>query len=123
MCGRYWERIAANAAADSAETEQKLRRERAKIRKQIRRWQRQCEAEDPNEGAGTEVGRETLEKLERKLAEIPARWERLKKSGLKKLSRTDGDSRFLRQRQASVLGHTGTIAVSEDPLIVGQQVS
>src|SRR5580704_12182971 len=44
-------RIAANAAADSVETEEKLRGERAKIRKQIRRWQRQCEAEDPNEGA------------------------------------------------------------------------
>jgi len=33
-------RIAANAAADSAETEEKLRAERVKIRKQIRRWQR-----------------------------------------------------------------------------------
>lgn len=116
-------RIAANAAADSVDTEEKLRRERAKIRKQIRRWQQQCEAEDPNEGAGTEVGREVLEKLEQKLGEIPARLERLKKSGLKKLSRTDEDSRFLRQRQGYVLGYTGTMAVSEDYLIVAQQVS
>ena len=89
-------RIAATAAGDSAETEEKLRRERAKIRKQIRRRQRQCEAEDPNEGAGTEVARGALEELEQKLGEIPERLERLKKSGLKKLSRTDGDSRFLR---------------------------
>ena len=116
-------RIAANAAADSVETEEKLRGERAKIRKQIRRWQRQCEAEDPNEGAGTEVAREALEKLEKKLSEIPERLERLKKSGMKKLSQTDGDSRFLRQRQGYVLGYTGTVAVSEDYLIVGQQVS
>src|SRR5882757_1667643 len=116
-------RIAANAAADSVETEEKLRGERAKIRKQIRRWQRQCEAEDPNEGAGTAVAREALEKLEKKLGEIPERLERLKKSGMKKLSRTDGDSRFLRQRQGYVLGYTGTVAVSEDYLIVGQQVS
>jgi len=116
-------RIAANAAADSAETEEKLRGERAKIRKQIRRWQRQCEAEDPNEGAGTAVAREALEKLEKKLGEIPERLERLKKSGMKKLSRTDGDSRFLRQRQGYVLGYTGTVAVSEDYLIVAQQVS
>lgn len=116
-------RIAANAAADAVETEEKLRRERAKIRKQIRRWQRQCEGEDPNEGAGTEVGREALEKLEEKLGEIPKRLQRLKKSGLKKLSRTDEDSRFLRQRQGYVLGYTGTVAVSEDYLIVGQQVS
>src|ERR1700688_550050 len=35
-------RIAATAAGDSAETEEKLRRERGKIRKQIRRRQRQC---------------------------------------------------------------------------------
>ncbi len=116
-------RIAANAAADSVETEEKLRGERAKIRKQIRRWQRQCEAEDPNEGAGTAVAREALEKLEKKLGEIPERLERLKKSGMKKLSRTDGDSRFLRQRQGYVLGYTGTVAVSEDYLIVAQQVS
>ena len=116
-------RIAANAAADSVETEEKLRGERAKIRKQIRRWQRQCEGEDPNEGAGTVVAREALEKLEQKLGEIPERLERLKKSGGKKRSRTDGDSRFLRQRQGYVLGYTGTIAVSEDYIIVGQQVS
>jgi transposase len=116
-------RIAANAAADSAETEEQLRGERAKIRKQIRRWQRQCEAEDPNEGAGTELAREALKKLEQKLGEIPKRLERLKKSGLRKQSRTDEDSRFLRQRQGYVLGYTGTIAVSEDYLIVGQQVS
>jgi transposase len=116
-------RIAANAAADSVETEEKLRGERAKIRKQIRRWQRQCEAEDPNEGAGTEVAREALAKLEEKLGKIPERLERLKKSGLKKRSRTDEDSRFLRQRQGYVLGYTGTVAVSEDYLIVGQQVS
>ena len=116
-------RIAANAAADSVDTEEKLRRERAKIRKQIRRWQQQCEAEDPNEAGGTEVAREALEKLEQKLGEIPARLEQLKKSGLKKLSRTDEDSRFLRQRQGYVLGYTGTVAVSEDYMIVGQQVS
>jgi len=116
-------RIAANAAADSADTEEKLRRERAKIRKQIRRWQQQCEGDDPNEGAGTEVAREALEKLEQRLGEIPGRLERLKKWGLQKRSRTDGDSRFLRQRQGYVLGYTGTVAVSEDYLIVAQQVS
>jgi transposase len=45
-------RIAANAAADSTDSEQKLRNERAKIRQRIRQWQRQCDGEDPNEGAG-----------------------------------------------------------------------
>lgn len=116
-------RIAANAAADSAETIQKLRAERAKIRNRIRRWQQQGEAEDPNEGAGTEVAREALGKLEQQLAEIPARIERLKKAGVKKLSRTDQESRFLRDRKGFTLGYTATVAVSEDHLVVAQQVS
>lgn len=116
-------RIAANAAADSADTIEKLRGERAKIRKRIRRWQQQCESEDPNEGAGTEVARAALHQLEQQLAEIPARLERLRKSGIQKLSRTDEDSRFLRARGRFVLGYTATVAVSEDHLIVAQQVS
>src|SRR5258708_25749453 len=49
--------------------------------------------------------------------------ERLGKSGLKKLSRTDPDSRFLRERGGFTLGYTGTMGVSEDHLIVAQQVS
>lgn len=116
-------RIAANAAADSSDSEEKLRRERAKIRRRIRQWQRQCDAEDPNEGAGLEVAREALAKLEKKLEQIPGRLERLKKSGLKRISRTDEDSRFLRERRGMVLGYTGTVAVSEDHLVVAQQVS
>jgi hypothetical protein len=116
-------RIAANAAADSTETMEKLRAERAKIRKRIRRWQRQCESQDPNEGAGTSVEREALGKLEQQLESIPARIERLKKAGVKKLSRVDEDSRFLRERRGFRLGYTATVAVSEDHLIVAQQVS
>jgi len=116
-------RIAANAAGDSAETMERLRGERAKIRRRIRRWQRQCETQDPNEGAGMEVSREALEGLNRRLGQIPSRIQRLKKAGVKKLSRTDADSRFLRERQRFVLGYTATVAVSEDHLIVAQQVS
>jgi len=116
-------RIAANAAADSVETMEKLRGERAKIRQRIRRWQWQCEAQDPNEGAGMAVSQEALEGLGQRLAQIPARIERLKKAGGKKLSRSDEDSRFLRERKGFVLGYTATVAVSEDHLIVAQQMS
>ena len=49
--------------------------------------------------------------------------ERLKKSGVQRLSRTDADSRFLRDRRGFTLGYTATAAVSEDYLIVAQQVS
>ena len=116
-------RIAANASRDRVDTEQALRDERARLRREIRRWQKQCDAEDPNEGAGLEVDGEVLAKLERRLGDIPARLERLQKSGLKKLSRSDADSRFLRQRGGFVLGYTARVAVSEDHLIVAQQVS
>jgi len=115
-------RIAANAAADSTETIQRLRAERTKIRKKIRRWQRQCDEPGPNEGAGMQVSSEALAKWEERLHEIPARIERLQKSGVKKLSRVDADSRFLRERRGFTLGYTATVAVSEDHLIVAQQV-
>src|SRR5260370_9951566 len=54
---------------------------------------------------------------------MPGGLERLQKAGLKKLSRTDPDSRFLRQRDGFTLGYTGTLAVSEDHLMVGQCVT
>lgn len=116
-------RIAANASRHRIDTEQALRDARARLRREIRRWQKQCDADDPNEGAGVEVGREVLAQLERQLGKIPARLERLQKSGLKKLSQSDADSRFLRERGRFVLGYTGTLAVSEDHLIVGPRVT
>jgi transposase len=116
-------RIAANASRDRIDTEQALRDARARLRREIRRWQKQCDVDDPNEGAGVEVGREVLAQLERQLGEIPARLERLQKSGLKKISQSDADSRFLHQRGGFVLGYTGTLAVSEDHLIVAQRVT
>jgi transposase len=115
--------IAANASRNRLDTEQALREKRAGIRRDIRRWQKQCDVEDPNEGAGQEVGSEVIAQLERQQEEIPVRLERLRKSGLNKLSRTDPDSRFLRERGGFTLGYTGTLAVSEDHLIVGQCVT
>jgi transposase len=113
-------RIRACASRDGIDTEQRLRNERAKIRQQIRRWQKACDANDPEEGAGTQVA---VENLERRLAEIPQRLERLRKSGQAKLSRRDGEARFLRERGGYALGYTAEIAVSEDHLIVAQRVT
>jgi hypothetical protein len=96
---------------------------RARVRRDIRRWQRQCDADDPNEGAGCEVDSEVIARLEQQLAAIPERFERLRKSGLKKLSRTDPDSRFLCERGGFTLGYTAALAVSEDHLIVAQRVT
>lgn len=113
-------RIRASASADRMEREEELRRERAKLRRAIRKWQKACDEDDPNEGAGTQVA---VQQLKERLAEIPRRLESLRKSGLKKCSRTDPDARFLRERGGYVLGYTAEIAVNEDHLIVGQQVT
>jgi transposase len=116
-------RIAANASQNRIRTEQALRDARARVRRAIRRWQKQCDREDPNEGAGVEVGGEVRARLEDQLEQIPERLERLHKAGLKKLSRTDPDSRFLRERGGFTLGYTATLAVSEDHVILAQRVT
>jgi transposase len=116
-------RVAANASRNRVDTEQALRGARARIRRDIRRWQKQCDADDPNEGAGKEVDGSVMDRLEQQLQGIPERLERLQKSGLKKVSQSDPDSRFLRERGGFTLGYTATLAVSEDHLIVAQQIA
>jgi transposase len=112
-------RIKANASRDRVDTEQRLRNERAKLRRNIRRWQQACDQDDSEPG-GLRVA---IEDAERKLAELPRRLERLRKSGLKKRSRTDEDARFLRTRRGFELGYTGELAMSEDHLVLAQRVT
>jgi len=64
-----------------------------------------------------------LEKLQERLQAMPRRLEKLRKSGLKKMSRTDEDARFLRERGGFALGYTAEAAVNEDQLIVGKRVT
>jgi transposase len=112
-------RIAANACKDKVDSEQSLRDTRARLRRQVRIWQKAADRDDAEPG-GLEVA---IDELNQALAEMPRRLGRLKKSGLKKLSRTDEDARFLRQRGGFVLGYTGEITVSDDHLIVAQRVT
>lgn len=113
-------RVRGAASRDRIDTETKLRRERARLRRQIRRWQKACQAEDPDENAGMQV---PVQELERRLETIPGRLQRLRKSGLRQISRSDPESRFLRSREGWQLGYTAEIAVSEDHLIVAQRVT
>jgi len=115
-------RVKANAARDRVDSERRLRAERAKIRRQIRKWQHACN-DDDNEAPGLELAKQECERLEQALAQIPARLEELKKSGLERRSRTDPDRRFLKERKGFVLGYTVTLAASEDQLIVEQRVT
>ena len=112
-------RIAANASRDKVDSEQALRDTRAHLRRQVRAWQKAADKDDAEPG-GLDVA---IGELNRALEELPRRMERLNKSGLKTLSRTDEDARFLRQRGGFVLGYTGEIAVSDDHLIVAQRVT
>ena len=113
-------RVRGAASRERMDSESKLRRERARLRRQIRRWQKACDADDPDENAGMQV---KVEELERRLEQIPRRLERLRKSGLRQISRSDPESRFLRSREGWQLGYSAEIAVSEDHLIVAQRVT
>lgn len=113
-------RIQAAASRNRLESEERMRQERNKLRRTIRKWQKQCDEEDPNEGAGSEA---KVEKLKERMAEMPRRLEKLRKSGLKKMSRTDPEARFLRERGGFVMGYTGEIAVNQEHLIVAQRVT
>ena len=111
-------RVKANASPDRIEGEDEPREERARKRRRVRRWQKACDAEDPNAGAGCSVGT-AAEKLSE--VEVPARLSPRPKAA--KRSRTDPDSRFLRPRGRFVLGYTGEIAVSEDHFMVAARVT
>jgi transposase len=113
-------RIQANASPDRVDSEQALRDTRARLRRQVREWQKAADRDD-QEPSGLEVA---IGELNKALEEMPRRLERLKKSGLKKLSRSDEDARFLRQRgDKFVLGYSAEIAVSDDHFIVAQRVT
>lgn len=116
-------RIPANASPDRVETTQRLRAERAKIRRQVRRWQKQCDAADPDEAPGQRIELEKMKALEARLEEIPRRLEPLRKAGRDRSSANDPDSRFRRDRQGFTLGDTAEIAVRQDHFIVEQRVT
>ena len=112
-------RIEANASADRSDAPAQLRRERARIRQSIRRWQQRCAGEDQ---ALDEDQVEELEGWERRLEEIPKQLQQLRKSKQERGSRSDPESRYLRRRGGFCLGYTGELAVSDDHLVVAQRV-
>jgi transposase len=112
-------RVKADASPDRSSTIEQLRQERALVRRRLRRWQQQCDHEEGDSPGGAAGSPEQW--LER-LAEIPRQIEQLRKSGQKRSSRTDPESRYLRTRGGFCLGYTAELAVSDDHLIVGQRV-
>jgi transposase len=114
-------RVKANASRDRVITETGLRAERARKRRQVRKWEREVAAMETDENPGGVVAE--LERVRQRLAEIPGELQKLRKSGQKTMSRTDADSRFLHSREGFVLGYTAEAVVSEDGLIVAARVT
>jgi len=112
-------RVQANASPDRSDSIEQLRRERARIRQRIRRWQQQCDREDQEPSGGAVADPEAWR---RRLDEIPRQLEELRKSGQQRGSRSDPESRYLRRRGGFCLGYTVEVAVSDDHLIVAQRV-
>jgi transposase len=105
-------RVKASASPDRLLRQDKIEQE---LRKRVEHWQRELD-DDPDREPGACVGSEQMETLRRQL-------QRLKESGEKKLSTTDPDARFVRERGHFVLGYTAEIAVSEDHFVVAQRVT
>jgi transposase len=112
-------RVQACASPDRAHTVEQLRCERARLRQRIRRWQKQCDRDD-QEPSGSQAALPA--EWQQRLEQIPRQMEELRKSGQKRGSRTDPESRYLRQRGGFCLGYTAEVAVSDDHLIVAQRV-
>ena len=112
-------KVKASASPDCSSTIEQLRRERTRLRQRIRRWQKQCDQDgsEPSGGAAAAPAQ-----WQQRLEKIPRQLEQLRKSGQQRGSRTDPESRYLRQRGGFCLGYTAELAVSDDHLIVGQRV-
>jgi transposase len=112
-------RVQASASADRSQSREQLRRERAKLRQRVRRWQKQCDQDGQDPAGGVQ---ELPGEWQQRLEQIPRQLEQLRKSGQKRSSSTDPESRYLRRRGGFCLGYTAELAVSDDHLIVGQRV-
>jgi transposase len=105
-------RIKAPASPHRIWSERQLQEE---LRQKVEDWQSQLD-DDPDREPGTRVGADQIERVRQKL-------QQLRESGENKLSMTDPQARFLRERGRFVLGYTAELAVSEDYFIVAQRVT
>jgi transposase len=117
-------RVRANASRRRTESEAELRQRLAQRRWEIRRWQPQCDAADPDAEPGTQVDASDGDRLRQQLAETRQKLQKLTKLGARQLSRTDPDSRFLHSTgDGFVLGYRVDLAVSDDHLIVAERTT
>ena len=122
-CGHRLHPGASQRFASPYRAAEELRQRLAKTRREIRRWQQQCDAADPNEEPGTKVPETSPAKLERQLQETQQKLAQLEELGARQISLTDPESRFLHEAGGFVLGYTAELAVSDDHLIVAQRIT
>lgn len=116
-------RVQAQASRRRTETMEQLQQRLEKTRAEIRRWQQQCDAADPNEEPGTELPVGSPAQLEEQLQQTQQRLAELEERGARQRSLTDPESRFLREAGGFTLGYTADLAVSDDHLIVAQRTT
>lgn len=116
-------RVRAQASRRRTETREQLQQRLEKTRAEIRRWQQQCDAADPNEEPGTELPAHSPAQLEEQLQQTQQRLAELEERGARQRSLTDPESRFLREAGGFILGYTADLAVSDDHLIVAQRTT
>ena len=116
-------RVRAQASRRRTETLEQLQQRLEKTRAEIRRWQQQCDAADPNEEPGTELPAHSPAQLEEQLQQTQQRLAELEERGARQRSLTDPESRFLREAGGFILGYTADLAVSDDHLIVAQRTT
>src|SRR5260370_33331658 len=104
--------VKAEASPDRLLRQDRLEQE---VRQKVERWQRELD-DDPDREPGTRVGQEQIERVRQQL-------QQLRQAGESKLSSTDPDARFLRERGGRfVLGYTAEVGVRDDHFIVRQGV-
>jgi transposase len=107
-------------AIDSTRVKANASRDKHVLRKRdlekVLEWEKHLD-EDPDATPGMSVGVEQMERVREQL-------KRLEQAGESKLSLTDPDARFVRERKGGFLmGYTAEIAVTEDHFIAAVHVS
>ena len=127
-------RIAANASRDRVDTVAGLRAERARIRRQIRRWQKQCDAQAADEAPGQQLSAEQMAVLEQRVREdlafrylaggaTPDFWTRHPFRTRHARALNDLFTQVVELARSLGMGRLGQVAVSEDHRIVEQRVT
>lgn len=107
--------VAIDTTRVRARASQRERVLREKDLRRVQEWQESL-AEDGERRPGNQVRPEERARVQQQLR-------RLREAGETRLSETDPDARFLRQRDGFVLGYTAEVAVSGDHFIVGERVT